>query len=169
MSWKPSKLTVAQLEERRLAALEYFKDTTIKRTQVAIAALLDVTPAAVSYWRKKFNAFGEDALRPTPRTGRKSRLNTTQLEQLRAFLEQSPAEHGFDRLGWTLPMVTLLIKERFKVSYHPDHVGKIMHQLGLSAQRPQVRGVKRDDAVVANWVEEVYPALKKNMASKAIK
>ena len=169
MSWKPSKLTVAQLEERRLAALEYFKDTTIKRTQVAIAALLDVTPAAVSYWRKRFNSDGENALRFTPRTGRKSRLNTTQLEQLRAFLEQPPAEHGFDRLGWTLPMVTLLIEEKFQVSYHPDHVGKILHQLGLSVQRPQVRGVKREDAVVANWIEEVYPALKKNMASKAIK
>lgn len=169
MSWKPSKLTTTQLEERRLAAIEYFKDTTVKRTQVAIAALLDVTPAAISYWRKKFNLRGETALRPTPRTGRKSRLSRAQLEQLRALLEQSPAAHGFDRLGWTLPMVTLLIDEQFKISYHPDHVGKILHQLGLSVQRPQVRGVKRDDAAVANWVEEVYPALKKNMISKPFK
>ena len=66
-------------------------------------------------------------------------------------------------------MVTLLIEEKFKISYHRDHVGKILHQLGLSVQRPQVRGVKRDDVAVANWVEEVYPALKKNMRSKAIK
>ena len=169
MPWKPSKLTTAQLEERRQAALEYFKDTTDKRTQVAIAALLDVTPAAVSYWRKSFNIMGEAALRSTPRTGRKSRLSTTQLEQLRAFLEQSPVEHGFERLGWTLPMVTLLIDEQFKISYHRDHVGKILHQIGLSAQRPQVRGVKRDDAAVANWVEEVYPALKKSTSSRTIK
>lgn len=167
MPWKPSKLTPAQLEERRLAAVEYFKDTTVKRSQVAIAALLDVTPAAVSYWRKRFKLLGEDALRHTPRTGRKSRLSSAQLEQLRAFLKQSPSEHGFDRLGWTLPMVTLLIQEKFEISYHRDHVGKILHQIGLSAQRPQVRGVKRDDAAVANWVEEVYPALKKNMQSRA--
>ena len=169
MRWKPSKLTAEQLEERRLAAVEYFKDTTVKRTQVAIAALLDVTPAAVSYWRKRFKLLGENALRHTPRTGRKSRLSTAQLQELRTVLEQSPVEHGFDRLGWTLPMVTLLIQEKFEVSYHRDHVGKILHQLGLSAQRPQVRGVKRDDAVVANWVEEVYPTLKKNTQSKATK
>lgn len=169
MPWKPSKLTAEQLEERRQAAVEYFKDTTVKRSQVAIAVLLDVTPAAVSYWKKRFKLLGENALRLTPRTGRKSRLTSTQLEQLKAFLEQSPVEHGFDRLGWTLPMVTLLIQEKFGVSYHRDHVGKILHQLGLSAQRPQVRGVKRDDAAVANWVEEVYPALKKNTQSKAIK
>ena len=79
MPWKPSKLTAAQLEERRLAAVEYFKDTTVKRTQVAIAVLLDVTPAAVSYWRKSFNTLGETTLRSTPRTGRKSRLTSRQL------------------------------------------------------------------------------------------
>jgi len=169
MPWKPSKLTTAQLEERRLVAVEYFKDTTVNRTQVAIAALLDVTPAAVSYWKAKFNSLGEDALRPTPRTGRKSRLSSIQLEELRGLLEQSPSEHGFERLGWTLPMVALLIQEKFGISYHRDHVGKILHQLGLSAQRPQVRGVKRDDAVVANWVEEVYPALKKNTSSRTTK
>ena len=78
-------------------------------------------------------------------------------------------EHGFERLGWTLPMVTLLIEEQFKISYHRDHVGKILHQIGLSAQRPQVRGIKRDDAAVANWVEEVYPALKKSTSSRTIK
>jgi len=102
-------------------------------------------------------------------------LSRAQLEQLRALLEQSPAAHGFDRLGWTLPMatllimVTLLIEEQFEISYHPDHVGKILHQLGLSVQRPQVRGIKRDDVAVANWVLEVYPALKKNMISKPFK
>jgi len=115
MSWKPSKLTT-QLEDRRVAAIEYAKDTTVKHTQVAIAALLDVIPAAISYWRKKFNLRGETALRSTPRIGRKSRLSRAQLEQLRALLEQSPAAHGFDRLGWTLPMVTLLIDEQDFIS-----------------------------------------------------
>ena len=87
MPWKPSKLTTTQLEERRLAALEYLKDATVKRTQVAIAALLDVTPAAVSYCPKKWDTLGETALHPTPRTGRHSRLSSTQLKQLRGLLE----------------------------------------------------------------------------------
>jgi transposase len=59
-------------------------------------------------------------------------------------------------------MIAELIENEFGVSYHPDHVGKLLHSIGFSKQKPKTRGKKRDESKITTWLNETFPALKKN-------
>ena len=39
-----------------------------------------------------------------------------------------------------------VIRRQFHVRYHPDHVGRLLHALHWSAQKPDTRALERDDA-----------------------
>ncbi len=162
MPWTPTKLTKQQLEQRRYVAIEYFKDTTKPKTQIQIARELGVTPAAISQWRKAFNQNGDDSLKAKPHPGPGRSISTQDIKELKDLLLKNPQEFGFTRIGWTTAMIAELIENEFGVSYHPDHVGKLLHSIGFSKQKPKTRGKKRDESKIATWLNETLPALKKN-------
>ncbi|MBI5410978.1 MAG: winged helix-turn-helix domain-containing protein, partial [Nitrospirae bacterium] len=45
--------------------------------------------------------------------------------------------------------------------YHHNHVGKLLHQLGWSHQKPERRAMERNDAAIAAWKRAVWPRVKK--------
>ncbi|MES4787641.1 MAG: hypothetical protein C4294_19610 [Nitrospiraceae bacterium] len=79
MSWRPNKLTRAQMAERRQAAADLLQSG--QWTQVAIAQELGVSEAAVSKWKSKLNTFGRRALEAQPGSGRPARLTPVQRRQ----------------------------------------------------------------------------------------
>ncbi len=60
---------------------------------------------------------------------------------------------------WTRDLVREVIKRTFGVSYTRQGVGKLLHRLGLSPQRPLVRAYEQDPERVARWKTEEYPAI----------
>jgi transposase len=94
-------------------------------------------------------------------------LNPTQLTQLVELLKQGAEAHGFLGDVWTRRRVAQLIQDRFGVSYHPTHVGRLLKQLGWSPQKPIVRATQRDEDAIAAWYSERWPALKKRRLKKA--
>jgi putative transposase len=162
MPWTPAKLTKQQLEQRRFAAIESFKDSTNPKTQIQIARELGVTPAAISQWRKAFNQNGDDSLKAKPHPGPGRSISPEDIQELKELLLKNPQEFGFTRIGWTTAMIAELIENEFGVSYHPDHVGKLLHSIGFSKQKPKTRGKKRDESKITTWLNETFPALKKN-------
>jgi transposase len=59
--------------------------------------------------------------------------------------------------------VAEVIFRRFGARYHPDHVGRLLHQLGLSWQRPARRAQERDDKEVHRWLHQTWPAIKRGL------
>jgi transposase len=53
------------------------------------------------------------------------------------------------------------VKKKFRVKYHPDHVGRLLHGLGWSHQTPQRRAIERDEQAIARWKNSVWPWVKK--------
>jgi transposase len=135
-------------------------------TQVAIAAALGVTQGAVSHWLARATNDGPSALTDHPVPGRPSRLSPAQLTELVDLLEQGAEAHGFLGDVWTRRRVAALIKQHFGVGYHPTHVGRLLHQIGWSPQKPIVRATQRAAAAVAAWYNERWPALKKRRGEK---
>lgn len=39
----------------------------------------------------------------------------------------------------------------FGVEYHRDHVGRVLHALGFTQQKPQRRARQRDEAAIEHW------------------
>lgn len=150
-------------EGRRLRAWELHQQGW---KQKDIAAALGVTPGAVSQWVKRGNAGGLASLRRRPPPGSAPRLNGDQREQLRAALAKGAPAFGFVGEVWTTKRIAALIKELFGVSYHPAHVSRLVRALGQSSQLPQTQATQRDEAAIAAWHAERWPALNKRQRRK---
>jgi transposase len=68
---------------------------------------------------------------------------------------------GFPSELWTCPRIAQVIQRRYGVSYHVDHLPKLMKALGFSVQRPERQARERDEQALGNWIEKVWPSLKK--------
>ena len=130
-------------------------------TQQDIAAALGVTPGAVSQWLKQAREQGVEALRRHPAPGRQPRLTPEQIAQLPALLAPGPDTYGFRGQVWTCRRVAEVIRRTFGVAYHPAHVSRLLHAVGLSVQRPIERATRRDETAIRAWWQERWPALKK--------
>ena len=105
-------------------------------TQQRIAAALGVTQGAVSQWLARGKAGAEAALRTPPRPGAPPKLAPSERQELLAMLGEGPAAHGFTGAVWTCPRIATVIYRRWKISYHPSQVGRILRSLHWSPQRP---------------------------------
>jgi transposase len=94
-------------------------------------------------------------------------LDAQQHAQLVALLLEGPAVFGFRGEVWTCQRVAHVIQVQFGVVYHPAHVSRILAHLGWTPQKPIIRARQRDEAAIAAWYTERWPALKKSAGEKA--
>ena len=97
--WIPSKLTRAQQEERRLAALAWIQAGT--HTNQAIADHFGVSVHTVYTWKERLKNRGN--LDATVAQGRTPFLTEAQREQVRTLLRAGPLTYDFPDDTWTTP------------------------------------------------------------------
>jgi transposase len=85
-------------------------------------------------------------------------------QRLTQLLVRGAEAAGFPTDLWTCPRVATLIRERWDISYHVDHVCRLLHSLGLSPQRPERRAIERDELQIQNWIRTDWPRAKKKPA-----
>ena len=129
-------------ELRRLARRE--KDRAAAARMQAIAGALEGLPRAEA---ARLAGMERQALRDAV-----VRYNAEGLVGLRgrATLKQvvldGPDVEATGLSAWTLSELCRGVEERWGVSYHPSHMGKLMHQLGLSWQKARPSHPKADAA-----------------------
>jgi transposase len=119
-----------------------------------IAEALGVSAAAVSQWLKRARQDGPQALRHRPPPGAPRRLAAD-------LLRRGPEAYGFRGQVWTRQRVAEVIRVAFGMVYHPTHVGRLLKALRWSPQKPMRRARQRDEAAIARWRTETWPALKR--------
>src|SRR5919107_135516 len=98
------------------------------------------------------------AVKPVP--GRPRKLAEEQLGELAGLIAESdPRAPGFAVALWPREVVRQLIAARFGVQLTVASVGRTLHNLGFSAQRPLYRAEQADPVAVARWRESEYPNL----------
>jgi len=118
-------------------------------------------------WLRIVREKGMEALSPKARTGRNRTLSELEEQEIKHWIiGGDPRQHGFDFGLWTRQIVADLILDRFGVELSPSGVGKILRRLGLTPQKPLRRAYERDDKAVQEWVDEVYPRVKKYAKKK---
>jgi putative transposase len=96
--------------------------------------------------------------------GRPRKLTAAQRARLEKALLRGALAYGFPTDLWTCPRVADLIERRFRVEYHVDHVGRLLHGIGWSPQKPERRARERDEEAIRTWVKTVWPRVKKKPA-----
>jgi transposase len=127
--------------------------------QRAIAAALGVSEGAVSQWLTTARVAGDAALRNHPVPGAPLRLPAAQRRQLPEFLWHGAEAYGFAGAVWTCRRVGHVIQEEFGVTYSKSQVSRLLRALDWSPQQPIRRALQRDEAAIARWRTEIWPAL----------
>ena len=146
------------LEQRRRSVIALLRQ---KLSLHEIARRLGCHASGVLRWRDALRGGGSAALKAKPAPGRPSRLTAQQKTRLVGFLAQGALAHGYRTELWTTQRIAALIEQRLGVTYHRHHVGKLLHQVGWSHQKPERRAVERNEVAIAEWKRSVWPAVKK--------
>ena len=129
-------LTRDEMESRRLMAAQ---DLQTGLSQSQIARKFGVSRTTASRWYRALSGKGIEALRKRRAPGRPSRLTRDQLAEVSRLYETGPRAAGFESDRWTTTRFAHAIQQKFGVRYDPDHVGRIMHRLGLRVRTRQRR------------------------------
>jgi len=134
-----------ELQRRRLRAVELVQQG---ESPEDVARFLGCGRSSVYTWLKLArDDLGALAAKPHP--GRTPRLDDAGRERLEALLLQGAKAHGFRTELWTAARVADLIERHFRVSFHPEHVRKILkRKLNWTSQKPQRRAKERDEAAI---------------------
>jgi transposase len=148
------------MEARRMRAVDLLEEGRLNKAE--IARELGVAHQTVSDWDERYRKGGREALAAAGRAGRLPKLDQAGLEAIEAELLKGARAHGYPNDLWTLRRVAEVIEATTGVSYHPNHVWRILHaKLGWSCQRPARRALERNEEAVTHWVKKTWPAIKK--------
>jgi transposase len=131
------------------------------RSAIDMAKEAHVDRSAVAKWIAWYNADGAEGLRGKPLPGRPPRLSEAQRAEVARVVEAGPQAAGFQSGVWTGALVGQWIERQFGVQYHPQHIPRLLHQLGFSVQRPRKRLARADLEKQAAWLRTTLPAIKK--------
>ena len=146
--------TPDELARRRLRAVEAYREG---QAPSVIARVLGVDRCTVHRWVRLARRPG--GLDPVP-VVRLPRLSDPQLRQLEQLLLQGATRHGWATDLWTAARVTEVIRRHFGVSYHPEHVRKVLkRRLRWTSQKPQKKARERDEDGIRRWMEAEFPRI----------
>ena len=117
-----------EMESRRLLAAQ---DLQRGLSQSQVARKFGVSRTTASRWYRSLSGKGLESLRKRRAPGRPSRLAPDQLHAKAEVYRTGARAAGFEADRWTTARFADAIFVRFGVRYDPDHVGRIMHRLGL--------------------------------------
>lgn len=159
-----TKGSAAELEARRRRAAKLFQE---RKPLAEIARLVGASLSSVKRWKRAWKEGGVAALAAKPHPGPTPKLSHGQKQQLVDILIRGPIAAGFKTDLWTCARVAEVVRKSFAVSYHPDHLGRILHALGFSPQKPQQVAREQDAEAVERWRQRDWPRIKKKLAAAA--
>ncbi len=153
------KLDHRTLEALRLRAVDRVEEGADPRE---VARSLGMHEHTVYGWVAVARAGGREALKAKPISGRPPKLTAAQAQRVYDLVVgKNPQQLQLDFALWTRQLVRELIRREFGVRMSASAVGRLLHRLGLSPQRPLWRAWQADPQKVAAWKERDYPAIAK--------
>lgn len=146
------------LEQRRMRVIALIEQGLSLHE---IARRVGCHASSVLRWSRDLRRRGAAGLKAKPIPGRPSRLTTRQRLRLTRLLARGAMAHGYRTELWTTRRIADLIERDLGVRYHRNHVGKLLHQLGWSHQKPERRAIERSESAIEDWKRNVWPAVKK--------
>lgn len=152
------------LEARRIRAMKLLREG---RSLSEVARMVGCHASAVMRWRDAAKRGGVAALRAKPVPGRPPKVTETQLDKLVRILLKGALARGYRTDVWTTQRIAQVIQATFGVLYHRDHVGRLMHRLNWSCQKPERRALERNEDRIQRWKDEEWPRIKKGLRTWA--
>jgi len=153
-------------------AMEQIRIRAVKRVQQGespekVIATLGFSRACIYNWLARYRAGGWHALRSGKHTGRPKKVSGPQIAWIyKTISDKDPLQLKFSFALWTRSMVARLIRKQFGLKLSETSVGRLLHQMGFSCQKPLYRAYQQDPEAIEHWKKTVFPQIKKR-AKKA--
>jgi transposase len=152
------KIGHATLEVLRMRAVDRI---AAGASPAEVAQTLGLHRGSVYRWWAKHRQGGKEALAAKPVPGRPATLTDEQLARLADIVaHKDPLQLAFDFGLWTTDMIATVVYREFGVRLHRTTIGRILHKLGFSPQRPLRRAFQQDPDAVRRWKTETFPKIR---------
>lgn len=131
------------LAARRKAAGAMFEEGW---NPAEVSQTLGVAYSAAWNWHKAWKDRGIAGLEPTPYPPKARRLTSRQLERLRKAILAGAMAAGFPDDTWTCPRVRSWIERTFGVTYHVDHLSKLLRAASHDSANSEAGGFRARSA-----------------------
>ena len=126
-----------------------------------VARVMGVNRITVYGWLSLYRNGGWDNLDAKKRGGRKPKLDAKALRWIYQIVTLgNPNQLKMPFVLWSAKLLAAAIEKKFGIKLSKASVCRLLHQLGLSPQRPLWRAYQRDPQVVERWLKEEYPAIR---------
>ncbi len=146
------------LVERRRRALKLL-DEGLSLNE--IGRRLACPASSVLRWRDQREREGDGVFEVRSSPGRPSRLTEPQKKKLAKLLLKGAMAHKYRTDLWTTARVAEIVDRELGVRYHRDHIGRLLHSIGFSCQKPDRRAMERDEQRIEHWKQKEWPRIKK--------
>lgn len=158
-----------KLDGRKISpeAMEQIRMRAVRRVQQGespekVIATLGFSRACIYNWLARYRAGGWHALKSGKHTGRPKKLRGKQIAWLyKTISDKDPIQLKFSFALWTRSMVARLIRKQFNLKLSQSSVGRLLHQMGFSCQKPLYRAYQQDPEAVEHWKKTIFPQIKK--------
>lgn len=148
--------TPEELERRRRRAVALVQQG---ERPTVVARFLGVDRSSLFRWRQRA-AEGPEALAAQPHPQRPCRLSDAQLIELEESLCEGAQAHGWPNALWTTARVAEVIRRKFGIGFHHDHVGRFLRdRLNWTPQKPRRRARERDEDAILDWQTKEFPRI----------
>lgn len=100
-----------------------------------VAEIAGVSRSTVSGWVKIADEQGFEALKTVKQSGRPTKLNKEQKEEIDSVLQNSPSVYGFK--VWDGPSLASFVMNKYNIKLSVRQCQRLFHELGYSKIRPQ--------------------------------
>lgn len=154
--------TPAQLEAQRLQIAVLLGEGSLSNQEIA-----DAIGVHVSSVKRCRVAIQQGGLAAKPHPGPTPKLTDEQRQHLLTLIKRGALAAGYSTDLWTCPRVAEVVLREFGVAYDPDHLGRILRDLGCSPQKPRTVDPRQDPAAVEQWRKVTWPRLKKSAPQRS--
>ena len=134
-------------------------------SQAEASRIFGIPDRSIRRWVAQMRREGVASIEPKRRgrvAGEVSELKPRQAERIRALvIGKMPDQLKLPFYLWTREAVGQLIEREYGIKLSCASVGNWLERWDLSPQKPVRRAYERDDARIAAWLEDEYPAIKR--------
>lgn len=135
-----------------------------------VARVMGVPLNTLYDWLARYRSGGWHALRDEHRSGRPRKVSGSVMKWLYdAITMGDPRQYKFEFCLWSRRIIKALLKKHHSIEISLASIGRLLGQMGLSAQRPIYKAYQQNPADVKKWLEKEYPSIvKKAKATNAV-
>ncbi len=131
-----------------------------------VTRVFNIPERTVFEWLSRYRSGGWHALIDERKSGRPRKLSSEDLRWVyEAVSMNNPLNFQFKFCLWTLATIRTMIERERNIKLSKSSIHRLLHNIGLSSQRPIYKSYKQDPQKIEKYLNTTYPEVVKHAKS----